>query len=121
MANPETSLIREISRELSLLLSLITPSAHFSQVTDESVSVIATYTALDNRKWHTNVFLYIDLAWFRFFPVQLLEMSTRAATSVLNLWRGARAEVVKERVLNGISVTALRVRNFEFNAVLTIE
>lgn len=48
-------------------------------------------------------------------------MSTKAATSVLNLWRGARAEVVKERVPNGISVTALRVRNFEFNAVLTIE
>ena len=48
-------------------------------------------------------------------------MSTKAATSVLNLRRGARAEVVKERVPNGISVTALRVRNFEFNAVLTIE
>ena len=69
MANPETSLIREISRELSLLLSLITPSAHFSQVTDELVSVIATCPALENRKWHTNIFLYIDLTGLRFSTI----------------------------------------------------
>lgn len=56
-----------------------------------------------------------------YYHIQVLEMSIKAANSVHNLWRGARAEVVKERVPNGISVTALRVRNFEFNAVLTIE
>jgi hypothetical protein len=49
MANPETSLIREISRELSGRFSLITPSAHFFQVSNESVAIIATYTSVENK------------------------------------------------------------------------
>ena len=45
-------------------------------------------------------------------------MSTKTASTILNLWRGARTEIVKELVPNSISVTVLRACKFEFIATL---